>query len=368
MSKHLYSFILKTKQGEFGGLRQAGILLRDIGRPHFDVTKSTDESSLEKHLSDIAIDISRSWPVSNDFYLDIFDIPLSWRTSGHCHPLRYIADRLLEGQLFPIRLIPTTGLEIERDAAYVATAKEIAARVGCGLCLRLKPEEIDHFDESAILAETLLRSFSGDCDLMLDFRSIVNQDIERLATRGVRMIRALEQRNLKFREIIVCSSNIPEKVSELVDKESRWNQPRAEWELWETVTSALRREHIVYADYCTVFPEFFAPQQNRFINAKLRITDRDHYRLYRGRELYTVGGDPLQYRDLANEVLELDGIRRVGSKAIDDFRELASGRSRRVGSPASIVPMEICLHLDVTAQEVSERIHAVMKTSANQTT
>jgi hypothetical protein len=356
---HLYSFVLKTKQGEFNGLSRAGPLLREIGRPHFDVTRSSEERHIEEHLDEVAADISKNWSVDREFYVDLFDIPLTWRVTDGRHPLRHLVDRLTRQQLFATRLIPSTGLEIERDAAYVAVSKEIAKEIGRGLCLRLKPEEIEHFDESAMLAESLLKGHEGDCDLMLDFRSIVNQEVDRLATRGVRMVRELEARGLRFRQVIVCASNIPEKLSDQVDKESIWNQPRTEWALWHSISTALRREGVVYGDYCVIFPEFFAPQRNKFINAKLRIADRDHYRLFRGRELYTKEGDPLQYRELASEVLDLPGFGGFKSKALDDFRELACGRGARKGSPASLVPTEVCLHLDVTAQEISERVAAL---------
>jgi hypothetical protein len=354
MTTHLYSFVLKTKQGEFNGLGRASARLRQIGCPHFEVTKAPDEVALAQHLKEVASEIAKNWSLDKDCYVDLFDVPLSWRV-GDLHPLRYLVQVLRDSQLFPIRVIPTTGLEIERDAAYVATAKDLAREIGCGLCLRLKPEEIDHFDESAALAESLLKDHTGDSDLLLDFRSIVNQDVEILAGRGVRMVRALELRGLRFRRVIVCSSNMPEKMSEQVDKESKWNQPRTDWILWERIAMALKSGNVIYGDYSVVFPEFFAPQRNKFINAKLRIADRDHYRLYRGRELYTEGGDPLQYKDLAQEVLSLEGIRGLSSRAIKDFRELASGSTGRKGSPASLVPMEICLHLDVTAEEVSAR-------------
>ena len=364
MRTHLYSFVLKTKQGEFSGLGRAGQELREIGRPHFDVTKSDDEASLGRHLAGIASDIAANWSLESDFYIDLFDIPLAWRTSAGRHPLRDLADRLQNGQLFPVRLIPTTGLEIERDPHYVAAAKEIAREVGRGLCLRLKPEEIEHYDESSVLAESLLRNHSDDCDLMLDFRSIVNQDAERLATRGIRLVRALERKGLRFRAIIVCSSNIPEKLSEQVDKNSSWNQPRTEWPLWENIATALGQENVIYGDYAVIFPEFFAPQQNKSINAKLKIADRDHYRLYRGRELYTEDGDPFQYRELAGQVLKLETMRGVTSRALQDLRELASGRNQKKGSPGSVVPTEVCLHLDVTAQEVTSRVKAVAKSSS----
>lgn len=358
MATHLYSFVLKTKQGEFNGLGRAGSLLREVGRPHFEVTKSSDEPSLEGHLGEIASEISKNWSVDQDFYVDLFDIPLTWRVAGGRHPLRHLVD-LLSDQLFSTRIIPTTGLEIERDAAYVAVSKEIAREIGCGLCLRLKPEEIEHFEESALLAESLLKDYSGACDLMLDFRSIVNQDVDRLATRGIRMVRALEARALRFRQIIVSASNMPEKISDQVDKESIWNQPRTEWVLWRSISSGLRQAGVVYGDYCVIFPEFFAPQRNKFINAKLRIADRDHYRLYRGRELYTNEGDPLQYKALASEVLDRPGFGGFRSRALDDLRELASGRTARKGSPASVVATEVCLHLDVTSQEISERVAAL---------
>lgn len=358
MAQHLYSFVLKTKRGEFEGLNRAGPLLRDIGRPHFEVTRSKEESELQGHLDDVCSEMRRCWSLERDFYVDLFDIPLTWRLERGTHPLRYIADRVQGGDLFEVRLIPTTGLAIERDAAYVDAAKQVARDVGRGLCLRLKPEEIEHYEESTGLAGELLEGFPEPCDLLLDYRSIVNQDVQKLAGRGVRLVRALESRGLRFREIIVCGSNMPEKLSEHVDKESRWNQPRLEWTLWERVAYLLSRE-VVYGDYSVVFPEFFGAQKNRHINAKLRIADKDHYRLYRGRELYTEDGDPLQYRELAGEVLRIDGMRLVQSKAIEDLKQLSLGRGGKVGSPGSLVATEVCLHLDITAQEVLSRSKVV---------
>jgi hypothetical protein len=161
---------------------------------------------------------------------------------------------------------------------------------------------------------------------------------------------------------------MPEKLSDQVDKESLWNQPRLEWQLWERIAGLFNRGYVIYGDYCVIYPEFFAPQKNRFINAKLRVADRDHYRLYRGRELYTDDGDPYQYRRLAWEAIGLEGLKQVSSKAIDDLRELASGRNGRKGSPGSIVPIEICLHLDLTAQDVQRRLAALEHARANATT
>jgi hypothetical protein len=365
MKNHTYSFVLKTRQGEFTGLAHAGDLLKQIGRPHFDVTRCGDESKLASHLDEIANEIKSSWAPDAEFYVDLFDIPLTWRVGGVVHPLRYLVDRLGESELFPCKVIPTTGLELERDAEYVAVAKQIALEGGLGLCLRLKPEEIDHFEQTTDAAVELLKDYRGPVELMVDYRSIVNDEPERLATRAVRMIRALEAAGLGFTQILVCSSNIPEKLSEHVAKESSWNQPRLEWRLWERVCEMMRRDDIVYGDYCVIYPEFFAPQKNPHINAKLRIADRDHYRLLRGKELYTEGGDPLQYRDLARDALELEALKELKSRAVQDLRALSVGRGGKKGSPGSIVPTEVCLHLDITAVEAIRRAEVFAGTLAD---
>ena len=142
------------------------------------IPKTFDQSDratikLDSHiLEDIASAVLNHWGFEQPFFLDLWHLPPTFRCENGSHPFVTFNDYAQDRDL---RLIPVTGLDSTRTAAYQSAVAHVVKENSQGACIRLLSRDLHSTTLKEDLCELLqyLNLTPSETDLIIDYQYII---------------------------------------------------------------------------------------------------------------------------------------------------------------------------------------------------
>lgn len=173
-----------------------------------------------------------------------------------------------------------------------------------GLLLRLEPEDIEFTQDTLELIHdlTVHGLNTRQMDVLLDFRFLPDRGAaSNAAAQAAHFIEQLAT-SFNVRRLLVAGSSAPKTVA-AIPKNGCGEIYRQELALWAAIRSRDLGLDAVYGDYGVIHPDFTDLTPSPHINGKIRYTQGQHIRIFRGNSLRQGEGYE-QYRTLAHAVLQ----------------------------------------------------------------
>lgn len=356
-----YVPILKGKAGEFDALAHLYSKTRPHLTPLIDVPRilldkeGVPTKVLDKHLLHVARRIKNCWGNIKPIFIDIADIKLTDRTVEGDHPLSCIFKHLRRAS---IQAIPVTGTD--RDDAYYKTTKEIIQKDTRGVCVRvLNDGEMDDVPDLNKRLDELLQSLNisrNDSHLLLDFKDIRNNDIEKIKRKVIRIINELSGIS-DWRTLIVAASCYPDSLpSSIVERDKSCMIERKELILWKSIISNSNKPKRIpsFGDYGVVNPVSLDTNlKTAKSNAKIRYTVVKDWLIVKG---HNVKEDPKQYYELAKRLFISKEYVGPQFSWGDNFIAKCAERSVECGYLQRWVTVDTNHHLTFVSEEIANTV------------
>lgn len=349
-----YIPILKAKRGEFRALTNLSEKAKLRITPLIDVPPA--KGTLEKHLKKVANNIILSWKSNRPFFLDIFGIKPTARTSKGLHPLTYIF-QLLHKSLLSLP-IPTTGLD--RDNDHNNAVANIIVKDKRGVCIRLLDEDMINIRELNVELDELLKKLKihqKKVDLIMDFRSINIEGVDELASKVTNIINRLSNVS-EWRTLTLAASSFPENLSE-VKRDSITKLPRAELTLWKFIIGNSKKLKRVpsYGDYGIVHPNHLILDP-RTINpsAKIRYTLDEEWLVLKGQSLKKHSKQYKQYHDLSQGLVDRDEFMGASFSKGDEYIAKCADGNVSSGNLETWVRVDTIHHLTLVSDQIANTV------------
>ena len=298
-----YVPILKAKNGEFGALLELPREIEKLITPLVDVFNTEgSKKPLDFRLNKIANKVKTSWGTRRPIFIDLFGIDLDARISGKVHPLIFIFDCLRD---LEVKAIPTIGFD--RDDAHKKALKKIVEEDTRGVCIRLLRDDMETLEELEGNLESLLSYLNlnrEDAHLLLDFRDLKVNEIEKSAGTAIDVIRSLPNIN-EWLTLTVAASGFPGSLAE-IGTHAIGSLPRTELQLWSSLIA--RKGEIdrlpSFADYGVQHPDLLDLDWNAIsLVSNIRYTLSAEWLIVRGGSNKTHGWD--QSHQLSRELIAM---------------------------------------------------------------
>jgi len=259
MEDALYFPIHRAKAGEIAGIGRLSPLTRTRVRPTFEIQKQAadDDAPPEEYLAGVGQQLLESWGNRYPLYADFLQFGPEQKTADGKHCAEHLFTCLRQQSMLAI---PVAGPESVRGPGYdyLEAVARIAKRDGRGAALRIPFEEFSDSQKLSFAIEDSLRVLSLQpelIDLFLDFEALSMLPAD--ARSSAAIVTAVSEAVAKigeagFRNVIVCGSSVPERVSKQYD----WGAlrvERSEFLAWQLLTAAADKLFVKFADYGPIY-------------------------------------------------------------------------------------------------------------------
>jgi len=341
-----YVPFLKLKQNELGALHALDEGYVDSVCPLLDMPRSQnmDEDEYINKISSSKRQLGRFLDKDKPFYLDVFDINPLLKPGG-LHPYEYALLELIDYNIYPI-------VGLDRDPEHIISAEGYLSSTenheSKHVGIRLLKQDIEHYVISEKGIKDLCRTFNKYTkyiDIIIDLRSVFNQDINELAVQAIDFVGQLKS-EIDVNNIIFTCCALPSSISEVVKTEHTAVLLRSEKAFFEIIKSAI--PDAIYGDYTIVSPEYTdIPIElfSRVSAPKIIYTCDDNYFMARGGAFRTHPRKYAQYYDLAQVVFDHSEFRGAGYSYGEDYVIEKKDRKGGSGSPSSWLKAMINSHI-----------------------
>jgi hypothetical protein len=195
---------------------------------------------------------------------------------------------------------------------------------------------------------------------MLDLRDLKKHDLDELQDI-VRDFFKINPRIRGYRSIILAGSSALKTVSE-VQQDGIGHVVRRELTLWSRVQREVSRDlPLVFGDYGVIHPDFSDQGPNKYMNAKIRYTDRGRIVYFRGHGLKHPVKDYVQYHGLAAQVRDSAAYRGREFSYGDWYIDAVADFNSTSGHPGTWVLADMNHHLEYTTMQMSRLVSKVLQ-------
>lgn len=289
MAELRYRPLLKAKQGEFGALATLSPMVREIARPIME--------PLPEHTEDVAKFVrpmTKAWSAAGVPFM------LDFRLSAAATAVTDAGELLLEAGVGTIPVVAN-----DQSSEYVTANAEVAKRHEAGAAVRLYADDIGNLDALPRLLDTTLRWLRQDpaeVDILIDLYAFTGAQVGAMTTASVAALRSLPRVN-EWRSITLLGTSFPENLSGLkVDSVTKVR--RAEWEVWQRMTSRELPRRPDFGDYGIAHPELpNVDPRYMTMSANLRYTIADSWLVFKGRGVNKHGYE--QFNALCRKLVQM---------------------------------------------------------------
>lgn len=290
-NKNYYVPILKWKQGEQKALQSLQINYKTRFTPLIEIvsipynhSKGVPAKTIDEHLKNIGKQLKDSWGISRPIFIDSYWLDNTERMSDGRHPLRFILD---EARQSGISSIPVTGSK--KDSLYNSEVRYAIQKDKIGVCIRLQDEDfLDISNQIKLLLNNLSVS-PPSVDLVIDFRYIAPDDVNKSLLSLLSIINSIPYIN-DWRNLILCCSSFPVNLSQF-PKDAISSIIRFEWLLWKKIKQDKSIARLpIFGDYTAANPEIIEIDP-RFMDrsAAIRYTVENNWLICKGRSVKRFG-------------------------------------------------------------------------------
>jgi hypothetical protein len=323
---------LRAKRGEFTALEA---LHDDLAVQPLLMLDAVPEGKVERLLNRVEKAVRQLWDLGRSLMIDATAV-----SPGPGAVLERLNQRLEPvAALFmedaPVPFIPV--VHAGADLALLTRVSQLSGEIGHGCAVR-----IDVRATSADAFLHLLERLASDparVDLVLDAGYVAGPD-QQLVDRMLALLDGLPDYR-EYRSVTVLSGSVPKQLEQI----HRWEQPRFEEMLWQTV-KASTSDSVRFGDYGAVHPAPTAPWPSKHIN--LKYTCADHWLYFREplREPDDENARASALRLVSAELLNSGSFSGSGYSWGDDrFAEAADGRGAGLGGTSVPVAFATSHHL-----------------------
>ena len=346
--QHRYVPILKSKQGEFDGLREMDDALAQGMTPLFEilpemfkVTKTRpDAKTIEKNIVGT---FRKGWGHASPIFLDGKHLPLSFRKR-----LPAIARAIVDDGG---AVIPVTGPE--RKTNYQTVAREIMRNTSGEICFRVPL--VDGMSIDALNNDLdLLCSYHGvrpsEAHLILDLGSI--DSLIPFMAQALTMTANSIAWLADWKTYTVAGTGYPKTLS--IPPGHNGLLKRKEWLLWKQLAQEESATRIPdFGDYTISSPELFEFDPRKMkLGAKIRYTTDDDWLVIKGRQLKGNGG---QFHRLAKQLVERKEYCGPKFSAGDQYILDCANHLQGPGNSAVWVRVGVNHHLTFVVRQLASR-------------
>lgn len=305
MTKSFYMPTLKNKLGEFTAIKEISTKSKKSTRPMFEIIGFVENKDLKKpktiddYYDDVASKIFKNW--GNElFYLDSLSNTDVLISDGKTHHLSYLHKELINKGCSPI-----FSTNFNKCNLFNKSLSDIIKKDGNGCCIRVTTSDIEYIDFHKTLASLIdnLNISTLEVDLVIDLKSIYNSNININWVEG--LINKIPNIH-SWRSITLLSGAFPIDVSTL-KRNAVSIIPRADWNLWSTLTNKSGFDILNFGDYSISNPALIPVKiGNIFLtpSANIRYTAVDNWIVLKGQSTKPNFGGFEQYFDLSKDLIK----------------------------------------------------------------
>lgn len=350
-----YVPILRWKRAERVALRMLKGEHRALLTPLLELTprsfapRKTKKNELKipdpnQVLADAADDMCASWGQA-PFFVDLCHLNPVPKTRGGTHPLVVLAER---AQIWRLALIPVTGLHRTDD--YQRAVSSVVNSNSCGVCVRLRPADIESCTLDADL-RALLRGLSLEktqADLLLDCRVWTGE------TTDFSGLVSLIPDTRAWRTLTIASGAFPRFLTGMAPGQHFLD--RGDWLAWCAHTAARSKLSRIasYSDYTIQHADFSEPPEGGNFSASIRYTIEHHWLIMRGEAVFKENGPGFdQWPANAQLLREHEEFRGRDFSYGDQYIFEIGGQSAKTGNPETWLRAGINHHMTFVARQVA---------------
>lgn len=350
MARQLYSPIVKGKLNDMKALGRISTTARATVKPLIEAMPLPSGGDIEKHLYKLAHYLVKHVPLG-EIYLDFYGLRPDLSVPDGTNAT--IAGFELVKALGRV-VTPVYGFD-RNDTLWPLLSKVVDANAR-GFCFRVDIDDLDDLAEetwSLILERSAVLGLKpSEIDLMLDLRDFNNLELENLQEIVLEFI-AINPRHQQYRTIILAGSSALKTVED-IPKDGVGNVARRELTLWSQLQREMHEETtLVFSDYGVIHPDFSDQGPNKYMNAKIRYTDRGRIVYFRGHGLKHPVKDYTQYHELASQVRDSAGYQGRHFSYGDWYIDAVADFNSTPGSPGTWVMADMNHHLEYTAKQMA---------------
>ena len=338
-----YVPILKAKLGELGAL---GTLTADAKQritPLLEVPSFLGGKDPKASARKVAAHFEKAWGDGYQLYVDT-----AWSGEEDASSAPTLSVILEEGRSRLLRLVPVTGLT--RTDAYQAVVRTAGASDE-GICVRLEAGDLEHAAQAKELASSLGFDLSH-VDLLLDFKSISNDQVAALALAGRAIIAAVPELG-RWRRLILAASAFPLDMSQFQSNRIS-RAPRAEWALFNAIARGDNRPARIpfFGDYAIQHPR---PKEidPKIMNmtANLRYTSNGEWMILKARNVKQYGY--AQFNTICRTLIDRDEYAGGDFSWGDQYIERCARGQDGPGSATTWRKVGTSHHLTLVARQIA---------------
>lgn len=354
MKSSVYSPFVKTKRGEARALKELDINIKKGIFPFFDVLALKqgvlENADVQTHLDKQVRMIELAWGGQDGCYVDLFDVNPNARVMNGVHPLIFVTELLNQKR---IPFVPVAGLG--RDTNYLMALRNVVRQDSPGIALRIEVEDLLLPIGLNLRIQNLIDQIGANSiplHIIVDCRSLVNQDISRL-TRAIHTALPL-LRSMNPECLMLCASSMVPDMSTF-KKNSINRVKRDDLALWMNFVETGNTD-LSFGDYGVIHPDY-VDLDPRFIKpaAKIRYTVNDDWIVIKG---FRWVDDTSQHHELSMKLASCSEFRGVDSWGGEYIQSAAVGRLK-YGALETWVTIDQNAHITLTAKQIKQAITRV---------
>lgn len=357
MPVQIYSPIIKGKLNDLKALGRLSGAARSMVKPLIEAMPLPKNGDIDKHLHKLAQYLIKHVPIG-DVYLDFYGLmPDLKSTDGNNATIAgYKLVKALGRKVTPV-------YGFSRNDALWKELATVVKENAQGFCFRI---DIDDMDDQAeeTWGQILERGAEmgldfSQTDLLLDLRDLSNYELDELEDIVLDFF-AINPRIKEYRAIILSGSSALKTVSD-IPKDDVAHIARRELILWSRIQREMSEGvTLVFSDYGVVHPDFSDQGPNKYMNAKIRYTDRGRIVYFRGHGLKYPVKDYAQYHNLAAKVRDMPGYQGEKFSYGDWYIDAVADFNSTPGHPGTWVLADMNHHLEYTAMQMSSLVEKVL--------
>jgi hypothetical protein len=350
MNDVLYFPIHRAKAGEITAVGHLSPRTRTRIRPTFEVQKQRedDDTPLDEYLADVAHQLLEAWGSRYPLFADFSQFGPEDNTGDGQHCAMHFFKCLRQQSMLGI---PITGPESVRGPGYgyIEAVAEISRVDGRGAALRVPFDELSDTRKLDRAIGDSLRALSlepSSVDLFLDLETLAllpaaSRSVAAIVSALTDVLRRV--RDSKFRNIVLCGSSIPERVT----KEYEWRAlrvERTEYVAWQSLIETLTQILVKFGDYGVIYALEQDVKGSVRPPARVRLSTAEEHVLWRApRKDYI----KLSERVAASPDFDPE-LAAWGSTVLRLCARYGRGR----GGPTEWVARDTNLHIEVTVRAI----------------
>jgi len=347
----IYFPILRARRGEINAVAALRPATKIAIRPMFDVPAIDEDGSAMLTMSTVASTLARTWGTALPLYIDMS---------------RHDPDALVESDSAVAHLfdcarqaglcaIPVSAPVRDRQGntgAYFDGVAKIGRKDQRGVALRVDFEYFSDVDSLETLLRESMRAVDAideSTDVFLDCGPLEKIPANESTTRALMTtyslaLLALEGR--RFRNVIVCASNIPSKVDRIRSGGTPHRVANSEFSVWGQIVGHKNNRTVKFSDYGARHAHQKDGGGGSRPPARIHLVTSDQHHLYLD--------DAQRYRQLCDSAMHSEEFSRQawGTRVV---RECARG-SGDYGGATEWVERDTHMHLETMATLVGSRL------------